>query len=68
MSLWRIALFADPGDAKPSRVGYLFADTHNAASEIASETKTNCARMDVTSTIMRPALMPSAMKQIFWDD
>ena len=68
MSLWRIALFANRSDASPYRVGYLFADTYDAASEIASETKANCARMDVTPTIMRPGLMPSEMKQVFWDD
>jgi hypothetical protein len=68
MSLWRIALFANTSDAKPYRVGYLFADTHSAALEIVSETKANCARMDATPATMRPARMPSEMKQVFWDD
>jgi hypothetical protein len=68
MNLWRVALFEHRSDGKPSRVGYLFADTHEAASQIARATKAKCVRMDVTPSVMRPASMASTMTQIFWDD
>jgi hypothetical protein len=68
MSLWRVKLFDHRSDEKPSRVGYLFADTQEAASEIASAEKANGVRIDVRPTIMRPALMTSRDREIFWDD
>jgi hypothetical protein len=68
MGLWRVALFDNRSDGKPSRVGYVFADTYEAASRVAQAAKAKCARMDVTPSVMRPVLMASTMKEIFWND
>jgi hypothetical protein len=68
MSLWRVKLFDNRSDGNPSRIGYLFADTQEAACEIASAEKAKNSRIDVTSTIMRPAEMATATGKIFWDD
>jgi hypothetical protein len=68
MNLWRIALFDNRSDGKPSRIGYLFADSQEAASNLASAQKPNGVRMDVRPTIMRPASMTAGDREIFWDD
>jgi len=68
MSLWRVTLFDSRKGEKPSRIGYLFADTQEAASAIASAEKTSGVRVDIKPTIMRPAQMTSAAQTIYWDD